>query len=322
MEVQIRLAKKTDEQSVLEMSKGIYQGHDYFPHVFLKWFDDPDRNIIVAEKENTVIGLRAFHVVDGGKTVVSQSLRVHPKYRGQGLSTALIQATRQYIQRHYPHVEIERYTTMSSNVERLAIQRREGSDSLVLELGIVAFYVGSTNPEATSGGGSPWFHFKQSTIDLSKAKPLTPDEFHDLLEDGRLDSVVRKNTLIVDWEPFKVDSTNVCNGLVNDGDCMFVSNSTDTNVIESLSHGRQSPRVNCLHWVATIYTWDIRLLKIHITKQLECATSQINKPFIFSSFLPTSLISCAKDFLSKEFSLKYVDFFNFNLMLFEKAVLL
>ena len=95
-------------QSVLEMSKGIYEGHDYFLHVFLRWLDDSKRRILVAEKGNVIIGLRAFHVVDDGRTVVSQSLRVHPKYRGQGVSALLIRAAQEYVQACFPSVRTER----------------------------------------------------------------------------------------------------------------------------------------------------------------------------------------------------------------------
>lgn len=108
MEIQIRLARQCDMQSVLEMSKGIYEGHDYFLHVFLRWLDDSKRRILVAEKGNVIIGLRAFHVVDDGRTVVSQSLRVHPKYRGQGVSALLIRAAQEYVQACFPSVRTER----------------------------------------------------------------------------------------------------------------------------------------------------------------------------------------------------------------------
>jgi GNAT superfamily N-acetyltransferase len=103
--------------------------------LFLQWLDEPNRRVIVAEKGGAVIGLRAFHIVDGGNTVVSQSLRVHLKYRGQGISTVLILiAEQRYVQTHFPSVITERYyyTTMSTNVNRLAIQKKSAGENLVL----------------------------------------------------------------------------------------------------------------------------------------------------------------------------------------------
>ena len=109
MEIQIRLARQCDMRSILEMSKGIYECYDYFPHVFLRWLDDSKRRILVAEKGGVIIGLRAFHVVDEDSTVVSRSLRVHPEYRRQGVSALLIRAQKEYIQAYFQSVRTERY---------------------------------------------------------------------------------------------------------------------------------------------------------------------------------------------------------------------
>lgn len=331
MEIQLRLAKPSDMQSILEMSKGIYDGHDYFPQVFLRWLDDPNRGIMVAEKAGTIMGLRAFHIVDNGSTVVNQSLRVHPEYRGQGVSKVLIDAANQYVQRYFPSVQTERCTIISSNVYRLVIQRNAGLDSLVLELGLVAFHVTDSCINAETSATSETYGVSSSSSSQSrsidevpKVVPLSFDGFQNLLKEGKLDGIIWKNTLIIDWEPFQADPSNISNGLIMDGDCLLVSlkteGSSDTASIESLSHSRRSPRLEYQHWVATIYTLDERLMKIHIAKQLEGAILQTaKKPLIFSCFLPMSLVSCAKDYLSDTFSLKYgVNFLNGNLLLFEK----
>ena len=312
MDVQIRLARKTDLASIIELSEGIYEGHDYLPLAFLQWLEEPNRRVIVAEKGDAVIGIRAFHVVDGGKTVVSQSLRVHPEYRGQGVSTVLILAEQRYVQTHYPSVVTERYTTMSTNVGRLAIQRKSIGEILVLELGIIAFYVNSQS--------STFSNRSESACANEQVRSIDAMEFQNLLAEGRLNKVLQKDTLVIDWEPFKADSCNTACGLVNENDCLFVSDNIHSkNDIKCFSHGRLSPRVKCPHWVATIYTENFKLLKVHIAKQLEYATSQSrNENFIFSCFLSTCLASDAKQYVLEEFSLAYVDFFNFNLLLFEK----
>lgn len=220
-------------------------------------------------------------------------------------------------------LSIYRYTTMSSNVPRLAIQRKNGLDSLVLELGLVAFYIDTAVSAGSGSENGPSCSFLKKTRVDDVVRPLSFDEFRDLLEGRKLDSVVWKNTLIVDWEPFEAHPSNFLNGLIMDGDFLLASANMGSSSpgVGSLSHGRISPRVKCRHWVATIYSTDEKLLKMHVAKQLECAILQqgtTKEAFIFSCFLPKSLISCAKDYLSDEFSLEYVDFFNFNLLLFEK----
>ena len=310
MDVQVRLARKTDLASIIELSKGIYEGHDYVPFAFLQWLEEPKRRVIVAEKRGVVIGIRAFHIIDGGKTVVSQSLRVHPKYRGQGVSTVLIRAQQQYVQNQFPSVLTERYTTMSNNVGRLAIQRKSVGENLVIELGLVAFYADSTSFAIQS----------ETACANDQVRGIDATEFQELLEDGRLDDVLEKDTLIIDWQPFKALSCNIAGGLVNEDDFLFVSEEIHgKKSIKCFSHGRLSPRVKCLHWVATIYTENLELLKMHIAKQLKFARLQSRrKNFIFSCFLPTCFVFDAKQYVKEEFSLEHVDFFNFNLLLFEK----
>ena len=123
--------------------------------------------------------------------------------------------------------------------------------------------------------------------------------------------------MVIDWEPFKAISHNISRGLVNEDDDVLLSEHNED--VTCLSHGRMSPRVKFKHWVATIYTENVKQLKIHIAKQLQHASRQItNKQFIFSCFLPTHHVSEAKEFVFKEFQLQYVEFFNFNLLLFEK----
>jgi hypothetical protein len=41
-DILIRLANKADLPGVLEMSKGIYGSHDYFPNEFLNYLNDPN----------------------------------------------------------------------------------------------------------------------------------------------------------------------------------------------------------------------------------------------------------------------------------------
>ena len=118
MDIQIRLAQRCDMQFILEMSNNIFEGHDYFPHVFLRRLDDSKRGIHVAEKGGVIVGLTTFHVVDDHSTVVIQSLRVHPEYRKQGVSALLTRAQQEYVQAHFQSVRIERYLFKSKYLKR------------------------------------------------------------------------------------------------------------------------------------------------------------------------------------------------------------
>ncbi|XP_046860257.1 histidine N-acetyltransferase-like [Xenia sp. Carnegie-2017] len=311
MDIEIRPAERTDLVSVYTLSEGNYEGHDYLPFVFLRWLDEPNRRVFVAVKGETVIGLRSFHVVDDGLTVVSQGLRVHPEYRGLGVSTMLLEAQQKYIQNHFPNVKKERYTTMSNNVGRLAIHNKSSCERLLLELSIIAFYVDSKT-----------LHSSLNIPDLNTRK-LNFLEFQCFLRDGKFDGLLKNNMFVIDWEPFNSKEREVNCGLVKKDDVILVSacDGTPESSTKCLSHARFSERVKCPHWVATVYTTDINLLQAHIALQLKhsCEKATVmKKSFIFSCFLPTCFVTQAKQYVMGQFMLDYVDFFNFNLLLFEK----
>ena len=121
------------------MSQGIYDGHDYFPCVFHHWLKNLNRAIFIALCGDKPIGLRAIYVVDDGKTFISQGLRIHPKFRGLGLSPRLIEAIHGYIRCDYPGICRERFSTKPDNIERLAIQKKYG-DTGLFERDILAYY--------------------------------------------------------------------------------------------------------------------------------------------------------------------------------------
>ncbi|CAH3032428.1 unnamed protein product [Porites lobata] len=105
-----------------------------------EWLTKPNRTIFVAQYGDQLIGLRAIHIVDEGKTFISQGLRIHPRFRGLGLSSRLIEAIHGYIRSEYPNVYRERFTTKSDNIERLAIQKKYGDIGL-FERDILAYYI-------------------------------------------------------------------------------------------------------------------------------------------------------------------------------------
>ncbi|KAJ7363409.1 Minichromosome maintenance domain-containing protein 2 [Desmophyllum pertusum] len=105
-----------------------------------EWLAKPNRTIFVAQYGDKLVGLRAIHIVDEGKTFISQGLRIHPRFRGLGLSTRLIDAIHEFIRLEYPDVCRERFTTKSDNIERLAIQKKYG-DTALFDRDILAFYV-------------------------------------------------------------------------------------------------------------------------------------------------------------------------------------
>lgn len=307
LEVTVRTARPGDYHSVLEMSEGIYSGHDYLPCVFEKWLLDSTRAIFVAQVGRKVVGLRAVHIVDEGTTFISQALRIHPEFRGKSLSSRLIDAVHEYVRLNYPTVSRERFTTKSDNIQRLAIQKKYG-DRAVFEQGILAFYVKKK---------------KEIFSEIAaQVRPCTKKEFNDvILVEPAANVLFPGRTLVIDWEPFEAISSNA-DFLFTDADQLFVdgiaNGYSNTQCPKSLSHGRPSPRVEHNHWVCTIYTDDPVLFRAHALEQLRVAHQCMPEEFIFSTFQRSSLNSCGRKFLGETLGLEPVEFFTFGLMLFER----
>lgn len=313
-EITIRKAVATDFAAVLEMSEGIYSGHDYFPCVFHKWLAKPNRTIFVAQYGEKLVGLRAIHIVDQGKTFISQGLRIHPRFRGLGLSTRLIDAIHEYIRREYPKVCRERFTTKSDNIERLAIQKKYG-DTGLCERDILAFYVNreSLTPDLLEEVAG--------NFDVN-VKPCTRMFLYDFILGDSVVNMFPGRTIIVDWEPFEALRSNI-DCIFEDGDCVFSDRDADDcfrgQLPKSFAHGRRSPRVQHIHWVASIYTEDPVMYQVHVIQQLRSACEKMKGDFIFSTFHKERHTKWGKKLLEETIGLKPVEFFHdFGLMMFER----
>lgn len=313
-EITIRKAVSSDFAAVLEMSEGIYNGHDYFPCFFHQWLTKPNRTIFVAQYGEKLVGLRAIHIVDGGETFISQGLRIHPRFRGLGLSTRLIDAIHKHIRQEYPKVCRERFTTKSDNIERLSIQKKYG-DTALFERDILAFYVNreTLKPhhlEAVAG-----------TFDL-KVKACSRLFLYNFILNDSVANMFPGRTIVVDWEPFEALQSNI-DCIFEEGDCVFSdrdANDCSTGVLpKSFAHGRRSPRVKHMHWVASIYTEDPVMFQVHVVEQLRRAFEQIEGDFIFCTFHKDRHTNWGKKLLEESVGLKPVEFFrDFGLMMFER----
>ncbi|XP_028403817.1 histidine N-acetyltransferase-like [Dendronephthya gigantea] len=293
--VNIRLGDKSDFPAVLEMSKGVYEGLDYFIGEFLNYLDDPNRRILIAEKDGKTVGLRVIHIIDDGETAIVQSLRVHLEYRRQGIGKRLIQECRNFVRKNFPKVKFERHTVISKSVERLGMQKKS-DDILFHEVAFFICIVEGNESEMSSRLAN------LSTHRCTALKQLSKPEFECLLNQGKFG-----NTLfIINWQPFKALASNIPKGLLKDGDTIFTSYSGES--VQSLSHSRWGPIEKCLQYFTACYTLDEELLKIHLIRQLENAIQKHpGETFIFIPVVDTSLVDCASQILFRDLSLKNDD---------------
>jgi N-acetylglutamate synthase-like GNAT family acetyltransferase len=88
LDIICRPARAGDKPDVLELTKNIWEGHDYVPQVWDEWLADPEGKLLVAEHENKVVGVsKLTHLSEGDWWM--EGLRVHPDYEGQGIASRL-----------------------------------------------------------------------------------------------------------------------------------------------------------------------------------------------------------------------------------------
>ncbi|KAJ8254828.1 hypothetical protein GJAV_G00197790 [Gymnothorax javanicus] len=107
------LARPEDYDDVMGISGNVYNGYDYLPHHYHSWMTEPDRVVILAKKEGKLMALESGLVVDGGRTVLVEGIRVCPSERGKGIAGVILRFVDQYIRQMYPSVRVKRSTRVS-----------------------------------------------------------------------------------------------------------------------------------------------------------------------------------------------------------------
>ncbi|KAJ8254830.1 hypothetical protein GJAV_G00197810 [Gymnothorax javanicus] len=114
------LARSEDYDDVIGISENIYDGYDYLPHRYHSWMTEPDRVVILAKKEGKLMALESGLLLDGGRTVLIEGLRVCPSERGKGIAGVIQRFVDQYIRQMYPSVRVKRSTRVSVPGKELA----------------------------------------------------------------------------------------------------------------------------------------------------------------------------------------------------------
>eukprot|EP00048_Salpingoeca_helianthica_P006184 m.95739 g.95739 ORF g.95739 m.95739 type:complete len:317 (+) comp13907_c0_seq2:62-1012(+) len=178
----VRRVVAADKAEVVgPLSTDVYWGHDYLPLVFDKWLTDGYHTMLCVEGQGSdIAGLDTVTTYDGGRTLMSQALRVHPAYRGQGVARVLADAIAQHIEEHHADAEALRVTTMGSNEVSVGLHLRQGYK----QTGFCLFYRVLITSEASTLVSPPKLH------------RLTSHEFHAHVTKH---CAPPHGTLFVDW---------------------------------------------------------------------------------------------------------------------------
>ncbi len=124
-DLNIRPIQISDRTGLIDMSRHIWDGHDYLEKVYDRWLDDG--GFIVAELKGEIIGcVKLTRLPD--KVLWFEGLRVHPRYRGMGIGTRLNQYVfdlANALRRQDPAIRYE-FCTYYLNHESLHLTQKAG----------------------------------------------------------------------------------------------------------------------------------------------------------------------------------------------------
>ena len=291
--LRFRLARLSDFEEIVNLSKGIYDGHDYLPIEFHKWMKMENMAIMLVLSGDKMVGLRAAYIVDEGKTYIRRAGRVLPEFRGQGISQKLSDALDEYVRFSFPTVERMRFVTTYNNFKK----------SLKLN-NILQFEVLSYDIDEEGFRGT------QTWNESSEIVSCTKEYISNVMFSSRvIEQLFPDNILVYDripvepcWINFELIVQEFKNLIFCTDKCS--DNSSPT----SFSYGGIAQRVDYIHWTAYIYTNDASLYRAHLMFQFKLACKAIKSRFVFvSSVQSESLSSHGRELMEEKLHLKVSD---------------
>ena len=127
--MKIRKLRPSDRDDVMEISRHVWEGHDYLPSVFESWLNDENSHFYGVEQDGRVVAVANLRLLEGGRTGWMEGLRVHPDYRGKGYANEMTR----FLVRKAEDFGIERlrYTTGDNNAASLKLASMAGFQRLL-----------------------------------------------------------------------------------------------------------------------------------------------------------------------------------------------
>lgn len=124
-DVAVRPAEPDDHEAVVGFTRDTWETGDYLPHVFEEWVrtDGDSQRTLVAEVGGEVVGVVQVVLLSDWEAW-GQGIRVHPDYRGQGVSMALTRACFDWARER--GAVVQRAMVFSWNVQGLGQARASG----------------------------------------------------------------------------------------------------------------------------------------------------------------------------------------------------
>ena len=90
-ELTLRPVRPADRDRIIELTRDIWDGHDYIPRVFDEWITDAGAAFQAAELDGVVVGLHRMRPYASG-LIWYEGLRVATRHRRQGIARAMLES--------------------------------------------------------------------------------------------------------------------------------------------------------------------------------------------------------------------------------------
>lgn len=189
MAVKIRKLRQSDRADITEISRHVWEGHDYLPSVAEEWLKDKTCHFYGIVADDHVVAVGNLHLLERGRTGWMEGLRVHPDYRGKGYANEITR----YLVRKAEDLGVRRlrYTTSDENAASLNLAKMAGFSRL-LEMAVLW----STNPK-TAPPAKGYYPTEKTT----------PARTYELLQTNP--SIVPHGILIYDWKAVDSELQNL-----------------------------------------------------------------------------------------------------------------
>ena len=87
----IRPVRRADEERIVEMTRDVWDGHDYIPRVFERWVSDAGAEFQAAEVDGVLVGLQRLRPYAPG-LMWYEGLRVASTHQRRGVARAMLKA--------------------------------------------------------------------------------------------------------------------------------------------------------------------------------------------------------------------------------------
>ena len=292
-----RLAKSSDFDEVVKLSKGCYNGYDYLPVVFLEWLKSESVAMILMYAGRNLIGLEASFIVDNGKTFVRRAGRIAPHLRGKGLARNLGLATNEYVRANFPKVSRERIvTTVELENPYHRILEYEKLAFLVKEPpGIFDRRVYSTRNLSTTVKECQLESCTNEYVSNVILSPLVMAKFFP------------NNVFMFCSCPFEPLQSNIPL-ILKEGNGLhwYVEKCSGEACPRSISYGVHAQRENTKIWEATVYSDDPAIVGAHLLHHLKRAGEIIKDDFTCFTVQDKTMTDCVRGVLHETLQLKEV----------------